>query len=121
MTEAQIKSRIKELVSERAETPVDWLVHQVIQEHPLVEWPDREFYEVCAYTAVRSYTRAVYRDMRQGENAAEAEEKQWIFPGFARLQRRYIVERAGDMVAVALELMTDAEIDGKRMPRSTAR
>jgi hypothetical protein len=96
-------------------------VHQVIEEHPLADWPGRDFYECCAYTAVRSYTRAVYRDMRQGESAAEAEERQLIFPGFERLQRRYIVDRDDEMVAVALELMTDAEIDGKRMPRSTAR
>jgi hypothetical protein len=113
VTEAQIKNRIKQLVGERTETPVDWIVHQIITEHPLAEWSDSDFYECCAYTAVRGYTRAVYRDMRQGDIAAEAEDRQLVFPGFERLQRRYIIERDGDMVAVALEAMTDAEIAAK--------
>lgn len=88
-----------------------WIVQGIVSAHGDIQGTDKDFYVLCAFGHVRTAVREVFRRYRVAPD--EEPDPQLIMPGFERLQKRYLVERDGDQIAVPIEQLTDQEIDEK--------
>ena len=92
-----------------ANTPAHktWITHQVVSAHKSISGEDVEWYRVCAYGHIGTVVRNVIR--RYKPSSGETSE-QLVMPGCERLQRAYLVTRAGDSVVVPIGQCTDQEL-----------
>lgn len=90
-----------------------WITHEICAEHAdaLAEDDGAEFWRHFAYLGCRKLVgRYIAKHFGDDVDAAD---RQPVFPGFSHVQRRYVVVRGGDEVAVLAEHLTDEEIDAK--------
>lgn len=112
MTDTDIRNEVEKVIDGHDERmPAMWIVQKVLKLHVKPKGKDADFYLCCAHGHVRAVVRQTLQRMR-GEEGEEASE-QLIFPGFQRLQRRYIIDQGGELLAVPLEQMTRDEIQQK--------
>lgn len=88
-----------------------WLIHEIISNHPLVEFEQKDFYVLCAYGHIQKIVRDALR--RYKPDLDKEPDPQITLPGFERLQKGYLVERDAESVLVPIEQMSDREIDLK--------
>ena len=90
-----------------------WITHEICNEHAaaLDDGEDAEFWRHFAYLGCRKLVGR-YISKHFGVDASLAD-RQPAFPGFTHVQRRYVVVRDDEQVAVLAERMTDEEIDAK--------
>lgn len=115
-TEAMIDKEIKKKVAwleaqNGKELHKGWLINAVIQDHADINGEDADFAICCARLTIRSRVESYFRKIK--ENEKDPTDEQMIFPGYKRLQKRYIVDRDTELVAVSILDMTDEEIRSK--------
>lgn len=111
MIDEEVKDKVRWLEEQNGkELHKGWLINAVIQDHADIKGEDADFAICCARLAIRSRVESYFRKIKENEN--DPTDEQMIFPGFKRLQKRYIVER-DELVAVSVLDMTDAEIKAK--------
>lgn len=115
MKDSEIQAEIAEMIEARAAAgdPVRaaWLIHAIINAHPLPEHNEAEFYTCCAYGHVAHCVRMALRDEKAREG--EDDNASLLLPGFKRLHRRYSVMREGEQVIVPIQAMTVRELKVK--------
>lgn len=89
-----------------------WIVTSIVRKHSSIAGEDRGWYEDCAMLAVWDAVNRHVRRMKASEEAPGVEQAE-LFPGYKRLQRRYVVNRHGEQKIVLVENLTDDEIDAK--------
>lgn len=113
--EAIIAAKVSEWDGAGKDLNPTWITHEICQmyEAALVAGDDgSDFWRHFTYKACRQETgRFIAKHYGDESDGPEAEQQ--CFPGFDFVQRRYIVERNGDEVAVLTETMTDDELDAK--------
>jgi hypothetical protein len=83
---------------------------RVLTNHPSIEGADKDFYVCCTYRAVRHE----FRQQVNNERAkSPPDERQLTLDGFDHLQQFYQVERGDRVRTLAIDEMTDDEIDRK--------
>lgn len=90
----------------------DWLINAVMADHKDISGEDADFALCTARFTVQVRVERYFRDIKENETA-EKPDAQLTLPGYERLQRRYLVERGAEQVAVSPWQMTEAEIDSK--------
>lgn len=83
----------------------------MLERHRHIHGRDAGWYRLCAYDQVRDVVRQAFRRFkpdRKGET-----DKQLLLPGFERLQKRYLVSRQGQQMAVRIEQLSDDEAAAK--------
>ena len=96
-----------------------WISHAICKKHKagLVSGSKHAlFWEHCTYKQCRQDTsRFITKHYGDNSGADDREDRQPVFPGFEHVQRRYVVKRDGDEVAVLAEDLTDDEIDARAL------
>jgi len=88
-----------------------WITQGIVSEHSEIEGADKDFYLLCAYAHVRTL---VAKELNRFKVCPDSEtDPQGVLPGFKRLQKRYLVKRDGEQLAVPVGQLTDEEIDEK--------
>lgn len=88
---------------------VEWIASQVLKRFKKLRArtaPDREFYNYCAYTTVRSIVTDAIRKRVTPRGDGE---EQLIFEGFPRVQEYYDITRDGEWMAVPVLQMSGVE------------
>lgn len=95
-----------------------WITHEICEAHKegiAKAGDDADFYRHFAYKACRKDVGAFITKNYGDELKESAAEREPPFPNFPRIQRRYVVNRNGDDVAVLAIDMTDDELDAKEL------
>lgn len=112
MIDEEVKDKVRWLEEQNGkELQKAWLVNAVIQDHADINGEDADFALCCSRSAVKSRVESYFRKIKENEN--DPTDEQMIFPGFRRLQKRYIVDRNTELVAISILDMTDDEIRNK--------
>lgn len=72
-----------------------------------------EFYGLCAHEHVARVVKKVINKRQEDDEEGGQKSDQLLFEGFEYLRSAYTLHRAGDLVIVPLEQMTDDEIDAR--------
>lgn len=113
--EQEIAAKVAEYEAAGKEIVPQFITHEIIQSHEagLARQNDHtDFFRHFAYKGHRKDVGS-YIAKKYGDDRSSGEERQPVLPGFEHLQRHYIVPRGGEKVVVAIELLTDEEIDAK--------
>lgn len=115
MTETDLQHEVSQIVIDRINsgepTNAAWLTQAVVGAHPDIHGSDAEWYTYCAYGSVRDAVRDVLRKYRP--DPKQEPDRQILLPGFERLQQAYLISRGGDQVLVAINQLTDEELEEK--------
>ena len=87
-----------------------WLTSAVLAQHEAEM--AAPFATCCGRYTVEQAVDRYFRELRAAEQSAEAD-PQALLPGFARLQQRYLTKRDGEMQAVPVHQLSDAELRAK--------
>lgn len=113
MKQSELDAEVRGLIEKRLEagldTPQGWLVHEIVGRYPDIDGDDVDMYLLCAMGHVTTTVRKVLRPYTAEDESAE----QVTLPGFARVQRGYMVERDGDRVLVKTQNLTPSELRAK--------
>ncbi len=95
-----------ENASERRLHP-EWITQSVMERHTAIDGDDCDFYRLTARGEVRNQVRLrLNRFKARPEMEAD---KQIVFEGFERLQKRYLVCEDGEQVAIRVQDMSSAQ------------
>ena len=113
LSENEMRREVREYYDRHANgvVPVSRVVHDVLKAHP-IKGGEAEWYESIATVGLWYIATQLNRDIKAAENEPGVDQGE-LFPGYKRLQRRYSVIRGGEQCLVAVELLTDGEIDAK--------
>lgn len=108
-----IAAKVAQWDAESRDLEPRWITHEICNEHAaaLGDDDDAEFWRHFAYLGCRKLVGR-YIAKHFGDGASKAD-SQPAFPGFTHVQRRYVVVRDDEEVAVLLERLTDEEIYAK--------
>lgn len=113
MKQSELDAEVWGLIEKRLEaglpTPQGWLVQEIVGRYPDVDGDDVDMYLLCAVGHVTATARRVLRPY----TAEDETPGQDPLPGFARIQRGYMVERDGDRVLVKTQHLTPSELRAK--------
>ncbi len=114
---SEINDRIDAMQAQGEVVAATWIAHGICIEHKagLVEdCDDAEFFQWCAYTAVRDLVRREI-NRRGSDHEREYRPAQIMLPGFERehIQDYYLVRRDTEEVMVPVVAMTDDEVRQK--------
>lgn len=102
---AYVQDRIDAGIAVRAE----WITDALLAEKQEPECEDADFYLICARAHLSDVVKRVIGKYRSTPET----DSQLVLPGFAHLQRGYLVERDGNRLLVPTDLLTDDEIDAR--------
>jgi hypothetical protein len=105
---AEISRIFLELEAAKQPKHPAWITQQVMQNHPVPEGGQADFYLFAASGYVKETVTAMIRRVKVQDAATP--DAQYVLEGFGRLQKEYVVERDGDPVGVPIEKMTDDEL-----------
>lgn len=108
-----IAAKVAQWDIEKRDLHPQWITHEICKEHAgaLGDDEDAEFWRHFAYLGCRKLVgRFIAKHFGEPKDGGD---RQPVFPGFSHVQRRYVVMRDGDEVAVLAEHLTDEEIDAK--------
>jgi hypothetical protein len=108
----EVDAVVRERTANGESAAMSWIVHAVVGAHPNIAGSDSEWYSLCAYEHIRDTVREVLRGRKADEGSPEPSQAD-LFPGLARVQLSYTINRDGEQTVVPLEKMTDAEIIAK--------
>ena len=109
--EMEVFTVIERALAQGNVAPAAWITQSVIADHTAISGDDADWYRLCAYGHVRDAVRKCLRRYRlDPETAADP---QLTLEGFERVQKMYLVERAGDQVIVPTEQLTPTEVGDK--------
>jgi len=91
---------------------VDWLANAMMQRHPGIDGPDKDFYTLCAWAHIKTTIRAVVRNSKPSESGI-SDIPQLSLPGFVRLQTHYHIERDSEICLIRIDELSDEEIELK--------
>lgn len=108
---AQLHTEIEDLIRHRIGggeiVRKEWICHELLSRHPLPDFPDIDFTQVCRRLAVMDAVNKVNRRFKEEpENVAQGD---LPLAGYTYLQQAYSVERDGDTVLVPIGRMTMQE------------
>lgn len=106
----EVNDIVERAIAEGRTAPLSWLVQEVVDQHPMVEWEQADWFRHCAYGHVHDTVRQVVRRFKPSKDEISP---QLAFPGWPRLQRAYLIERNGEQQIVATQDMSSHELDLK--------
>jgi hypothetical protein len=106
----EIKAVMQQVQDEVGRPDVLLITQRVLQNHPSISGPDRDFYICCAYRAVRHEVRERANQFPSGPRVHPS---QITLEGFEHLQSFYQVSRPNGIATVAIDEMTDDELEEK--------
>lgn len=114
---SEINARIDGFQAQGEAIAANWIAHGICVEHKdglVAESDDAEFFQWCAYTAVRDLVRREI-NRRGSDTEREYRPAQIMLPGFDRehIQDYYLVKRDQEDVMVPVVAMTDDEVRQK--------
>ena len=114
---SEINERIDGLQSRGEVIAATWLAHGICVDHKnglVPDSDDAEFFQWCAYTAVRDLVRREI-NRRGSDTEREYRPAQIMLPGFERqhIQDYYLVKRDTEEVMVPIVAMSDDEVRQK--------
>lgn len=114
-SKTDVTGEIRKIVSERIEQGVliraEWLTTEILAMKSHIEGDDADFYVACAIDFIKDTAKRCIG--LYAPKPAVLTDAQIIMPGFEHVQRAYTVEREGEVVLVPVQLLTDAEIQGR--------
>lgn len=120
MTEREVIAEVREMISEALaagqQPEAQRLVHGLLERHNKIEGEDKDFHTLAAYHFGQ---RIVKLALRRGRATPEGDDDeprpfgQMVLPGYEYLQEAYLVARDGLQRLVAVQDMTDEELDSK--------
>ena len=78
-----------------------------MEDHSDISGGDADFALCCMEFAIKNRVEKYFRSIKENENTGD--DDQMNLPGYEHLQKRYIVEREGERVAVPIRQMTTEE------------
>jgi hypothetical protein len=106
----EIASEIALLIESEQVLEPDWITNAVMKEHPQIEGPDVDFYNVLTRSLVRKEVTAEINRIGGKDKTNE----QLPLEGFPNLQMYYVIERQGVLVGVPIEKCTNEELRRKQ-------
>ena len=110
--DSEVKQVYEEMIEEHRETPSVWVITEIVNRHPGVEGEDSPWYIDRAYSDVSDAVERYVRRVKASEDQPAVEQED-LFPGYRRLQRRYVVTRSSAQIIVPVEDLTDEEVLSK--------
>ena len=107
----EIWAVVQEMTADGKEPPASWVATAVLKRHPGLEGDETGFYALCAAEHVRGAVRRAMSRLKG--RAGTGVDTQLVMPGFARLQKFYLVSRDGEPKIIHLDRLTDFDIDQK--------
>lgn len=105
----EVKKAIGDILDAGRDVAPEWIAHGILSKRTLVAtgWADedREFYWLCASTHVRNEVTRLLREFKRKTDLGKWSKQ----PGFAFIQRAYMVEHRGRQRIVPLSRMTKAD------------
>lgn len=115
--EQEIAAKVAEYESAGKEIVPQFITHEIIQSHEagLARQNDHtDFFRHFTYKGHRKEVGSyIAKRFGDNEDGGEGEQRQPVLPGFEYVQRHYIVKRGDESVAVAVDMLTDDEIDAR--------
>lgn len=113
----EITKKLDRLEAAGDDLVATWVAHEICKDHRAglagEETEDKHFWQHCGYQETRDQVRRCINKRLGLPELEEIKSKQLLLPGYAHVQRYYMVVRKGEEVGVATERLTDAELDEK--------
>lgn len=112
----EINVKLDALAGEKKPWEPRWVAHAILGDHDEAGLKKKlprhhDFWSFCGYAETRREATRVIN--KRAGIRDETEDREPVFPGFERLQRYYVVKRNGEEIGVAIEDLTDAELESK--------
>lgn len=108
----EIAEAISTLMEQGQTLRREWIVQTILARHDDVEGEDADFYRCASRKTIEG---AVRQQINRFEPKAEVTpDRQLVLEGFERLQRYYALEERGELIAIPVDAMTDAQLEAKQ-------